>query len=69
MTDAITQEQVVEAAKGLDQADFTRADLATALNVDKEQLKEGFRAARQAGQLEKVSNEGEGKPRFRLTGN
>jgi len=67
MADAVTPDQIVEAAKELDKPEFTRADLADKLSVDKSELKESFRAARQAGRLEKLPNEGTGKPRFRLT--
>jgi hypothetical protein len=69
MADTVTPDQVVDAAKALDKPEFTRADLADQLKVEKEELKEGFRAARKAGRLEKLESDGEGKPRFRLTGN
>jgi hypothetical protein len=68
MADAVTPDQVVEAAKELGEAEFTRPEIATKLNVDREELKEGFRAARKDGRIEKVAEGGEGKkPTFRLT--
>ena len=33
------------------------------------ELKQGFKAGRESGQLEKVRDDEEGKGRFRLTGN
>ena len=67
MSETITEEQVVDAAKGLGKDDFTRADLATELKVDRKQLKQGFKAARQAGSLEKIGDDDDGTGRFRLT--
>ena len=61
-----TQEQVVEAARSLDQSEFTRDDLAGKLGVRKPKMKEGFKAARRAGQLEKVRNDEEGTGYFRV---
>ena len=67
MSETITEEQVVDAAKGLGKDDFTRADLASELKVDRKQLKQGFKAARQAGSLEKIGDDDDGTGRFRLT--
>ena len=67
MTDTITPDQVVEAAQGLPQEEFTRADLAEKLGVDKPELKQGFKEARQAGRLEKTREDSENTRYFRLT--
>jgi hypothetical protein len=67
MSQTITSEQVVSAARDLDRAEFTRADLATALDVQRSELKEGFKAARKAGSLEKIRDDEEGTGLFRLT--
>ena len=67
MSETITQDQVVDAAKSLGQDDFTRADLAGELKVERKQLKQGFKAARQAGDLEKIGDDDDGTGRFRLT--
>lgn len=67
MSETITQDQVVDAAKSLGKDDFTRADLAGQLNVERKQLKQGFKAARQAGSLEKIGDDDDGTGRFRLT--
>jgi DNA-binding transcriptional regulator LsrR (DeoR family) len=67
MTDAITVEQVVEAARGLDKEEFTRAEVASALNVERPEIREAFKAARKEGRLRKVSEDGKGKPHFQVT--
>jgi hypothetical protein len=66
MTKSITQEQVVMAAQDLDQPEFSRADLAQELGVEKTELKQGVKSARKAGRLEKVGDDEEGNGRFRL---
>jgi hypothetical protein len=69
MADTITEEQVVQAAKELGQDEFTRMDVAEKLGVDREDLKDAFKAAREGGRLERTDDEDdEGKPHFRLTG-
>jgi DNA-directed RNA polymerase specialized sigma subunit len=68
MAKTVTPEQVVEAAKELGQNEFTREDLAQKLGVEKPELKQGFRQARQAGNLDKVGEDEKGTGRFRLTG-
>jgi DNA-binding transcriptional regulator LsrR (DeoR family) len=66
MSEAITAEQVVEAAKGLGQEEFTRGDLAEKLGVEKPDIRKGFREARQSGRLEKVRDDEENTGWFRL---
>ena len=68
MPDNPTQEQVVEAARSLGLEEFTREDIAVKLGFEKQQIRKGFRAARQAGQLEKVRDDEENTGYFRLTG-
>jgi uncharacterized protein YbcI len=68
MPKQITSDQVVAAAEGLGKAEFTRADLAQELGVDKpKKFRPGFRQARQAGRLDKVRDDEEGTGHFRLT--
>ena len=67
MSETITAEQVVEAAQGLGQEEFTRGDLAEKLGVEKPDIKKGFRQARQSGRLEKVRDDEENTGYFRLT--
>lgn len=63
-----TAEQVVDAAKDLGTPEFSRDDIASKLGVDKQDLKMGFRGARQAGQLEKVRDDADDKGVFKLKG-
>ena len=64
---SITADQVVGAARELQQAEFTRGEIADKLGVKKPDLKEGFREARHAGRLGKVRIDEEGTGHFRLT--
>jgi predicted DNA-binding protein (UPF0251 family) len=66
MSETITAEQVLEAARGLDQEEFTRGDLAERLGVEKPEIRKGFREARQSGRLEKVRDDEENTGWFRL---
>ena len=68
MAQEITADQVVNAARELGQDEFTREDLANKLGVDKQDLKKGFREARQGGQLEKTRDDAENTGHFKLTG-
>jgi hypothetical protein len=67
MTTTITGDQVVEAAQGLSQAEFTRADVAQKLGVEKPDLHKGFKAARKSGRVEKVRDDEQNMGHFRLT--
>ncbi len=67
MAQAVTQDQIIEAARGLGQEKFTRADLAGKLDVEMSDLKDGVKQARQAGRLEKVGDNQDGRGLFRLT--
>ena len=66
MSETITADQVLTAAKDLGQEEFTRGDLAEKLGVEKPDIKKGFRQARQAGRLEKVRDDEENTGYFRL---
>ena len=68
MSDTITAEDVVGAARSLGKDEFTRGDLAEKLGVEKAEIKKGFRAARHAGQLEKTRDDDENTGHFRLAG-
>jgi hypothetical protein len=67
MAKTITPDQVVAAARELDQAEFTRDDLAGKLGVGKPKFKAAFKAARESGQVEKVRDGADDKGRFRVT--
>jgi hypothetical protein len=68
MPETVTPDQVVAAAKDLDQAEFTRDDLARKLGVEQPELRLAFRRARRAGHLDKVRDDEAGTGHFRLTG-
>lgn len=65
MADEATQEQVLEAARSLERDEFTRQDVADKLDTDVSAMQPSWKAAKQAGRLEKVREEG-GKRHFRL---
>lgn len=65
MAQDATQEQVLEAARSLGRDEFTRQDVADELDTDVAAMQPGWKAAKQAGRLEKVHEEG-GKRHFRL---
>lgn len=65
MTDSATQVQVLEAAKSLGKDEFTREDVADKLGMDVKQMQPSWKAAKQAGQLEKVRDE-DGERLFRI---
>jgi hypothetical protein len=63
----VTEDQLVEAAQQLDKDEFTRADVAERLGVEKPDLKQAFVRARKAGRLEKVRDDEENTGHFKLT--
>ena len=63
----VTEDQLITAAQDLKQDEFTRADVAAALGVDKPDVKQAFVHARKAGRLEKVRDDEENTGHFRLT--
>ena len=65
MAQEATQEQVLEAARSLDQDEFTRRDVADKLGTEISAMQPSWKAAKQAGRLEKVREEG-GQRHFRL---
>jgi len=67
MPQDITDDQIVATARDLGQDEFTRADIAEKLGVDKTELSKPFRQARRAGRLDKVRDDDEGTGHFRLT--
>ena len=65
-TEEVTAEQLVEAAKQLDQEEFTRGDAAAQLGVQKPELKRAFAQARKAGLIEKTRDDEENTGYFRV---
>jgi hypothetical protein len=68
METEVTSDKIVATAGELDSEEFTRAELADQLGVRPQDLKDGFKAARQSGRVEKIRNDERGKGIFRLTG-
>jgi hypothetical protein len=66
MADSPTQEQVLDAARSLDEG-FTRDQVAEKLGVERQKMRQSWRAAKQAGQLEKVGENAEGTNIFKVT--
>jgi hypothetical protein len=65
MAQSATQEQVLEAARSLGTDSFTREDVAKKLGMEISEMQPSWKAAKEAGQLERVSGEG-GKRSFKL---
>ena len=68
METEVTPERIVATAGELDHDEFTRAELADELGVKPRELRNGLKAARRSGRLEKVRTDDRGKGVFRLTG-
>jgi hypothetical protein len=68
MNTEVTPDRIVATAAELDQDEFTRAQLADELGVKPRELRDGLKAARRSGRLEKVGEDDRGKGLFRLTG-
>jgi hypothetical protein len=63
----ITADQLVAAAQELGRDEFTRADIAEQLGVEKPELKQAFAQARKAGRIEKTRDDESNTGHFRLT--
>lgn len=60
-----TEEQVLKAARSLDRDEFTRDDVAEKLGLEISDMQPAWKAVKESGKFEKVSNES-GKRLFRL---
>ncbi len=67
MADSPTQEEVLEAARSIEGA-FTRDQVAEKLGVERQKMKQSWRAAKQAGELEKVGEDADGNNTFKVAG-
>lgn len=65
MAQDATQEQVLQAARSLGSEEFTRQDVAEKLGLEVAEMRPGWKAAKEAGQLQKVRSQGD-KRLFRL---
>ncbi len=61
----ITSDQVIEAAQGLGDDGFTRAELAEKLGVKPQDLQDAVKEARDSGRLEKTGQNDDGKGLFK----
>ena len=68
MSEGITSDDIVEAAKALGKEEFSRGDLAGQLGVEKPDIRPAFKEARHQGKLEKTRDDEENTGYFRLTG-
>jgi DNA-binding MarR family transcriptional regulator len=68
MAQEATQEEVLEAARSLGEDEFTRKDVADKLGAEVSAMQPSWKAAKQAGRLEKVRDDGD-KRYFRLVEN
>jgi len=66
MDQSPTEDQVVDAAKQLDKDEFTRADVAGQLGMEKSEIKEGIQHAKKAGRLVKTRDDAENTGHFKL---
>ena len=65
MNKSASQIQVLDAARSLESDEFTRDDVAEELGMEIKQMQPSWKAAKQAGEIEKVRSE-DGKRLFRL---
>ncbi|MDQ3728609.1 MAG: hypothetical protein M3355_03355 [Actinomycetota bacterium] len=66
MAQSPTQDEVVDAAKELGKDEFTRADVAGQLGLEKSEIKQGFQQAKKAGRLLKTRDDAENTGHFKL---
>ncbi len=67
MAQEFSADQVVAAAKELDQDEFTREDIAGQLGVAKSDVKSGFNKARKTELIEKTRDDAENTGHFKLS--
>jgi DNA-binding transcriptional regulator LsrR (DeoR family) len=68
MAQRFTADQVVDAAGKLGQEEFTRADIAQELGVEKADVKQAFNTARKKEMIEKTRDDEENTGHFKLAG-
>ena len=67
MAQSPTADQVVNAARELGQAEFTRGDIAEKLGVEKPDIRSGFKEAKQTDRLKKTRDDENNTAHFKLT--
>ena len=68
MAQDFSADQVVDAAKALDQDEFTRADIAGQLGVEKADVKQAFNIARKKELIEKTRDDADNTGHFKVAG-
>lgn len=68
MAQSFTEDQIVEAAGKLEQDEFTRADIAGQLGVEKADVKQAFNKARRKDLIEKTRDDEDNTGHFKLAG-
>lgn len=68
MAQSYTPDQIVDAAAKLDQDEFTRADIAGQLGVEKSDVKQAFNQARKQELIEKTRDDAENTGHFKVAG-
>ena len=66
MAQSPTADQVVDAARELGQAEFTRGDIAGHIGVEKPDVKSGFNEAKKSGRIEKTRDDENNTGHFKL---
>ena len=67
MAQSPSADQVVAAAKELGKDEFTRADIAEKLGVEKSDAKSGINQAKKAGRIQKTRDDDENTGHFKLS--
>ena len=68
MNENLRPDEVVAAARRLGSPEFTREDIAKELGVQRSEIRDSFKTARQAGHFERTRSDPDGTRYFRLAG-
>jgi DNA-binding transcriptional regulator LsrR (DeoR family) len=68
MAETVTSDQLAAAARGFEKDQFTRAELADKLGVQVSDIKQAVKEAREAGRIDWIGENEEGKGLFRVIG-
>jgi len=61
-----TQDEVMDAVRALGKSEFTRKDVANQLGVEPSEMRPSWKAVKEAGRVEQVRKDEDGKNYFRL---
>jgi hypothetical protein len=68
MAQSPSQDDVLEAARGLGKSEFSRDDVAAKLGIERSEMKPAWKAAKDSGRLVKVRSGEDGTNYFRVAG-